>query len=87
MDKKTKTPKVTTQILVADRGFVWVGKVTREKDYHRIDNCRNIRKWGTEKGLGQLKDGPLSNTVLDDCGTVLVPHHAVIALIVCSRDW
>ncbi len=58
-------------IVVLDRGFVYVGNVRTEGDWLIIDDAKNIRRWGTEnKGLGALKDGPLSETVLDKCPTI-----------------
>ena len=45
-------PMPGTQIVVLDRGFVYVGKVTFQGDLLRIENARNIRGWGTTKGLG-----------------------------------
>ena len=76
-----------TQIVIADRGFVYVGKVTVEGDFALITNARCIRKWGTSKGLGELVNGPTKDTVLDDAGEVLVPMKAVIHFIKCTRDW
>ena len=72
------------QIIVVDRGFVYVGNVTIEGDMCRIQNARNIRKWGTTKGLGELVSGPLKDTVLDTYGEILVPMKAVIHFIKCS---
>lgn len=69
------------KIVVLDRGFVYVGAVKLEGDFVTITNARNIRKWGTTKGLGQLVNGPLSGTELDKTGTVKAPVRALIALI------
>jgi len=76
-----------TQIVVLDRGWVYVGKVIRTNDEVRIENARCIRRWETNNGLGQLRDGPLANTILDDCGIVITPMSAVIHFIKCNRDW
>ena len=76
-----------TKIVVLDRGFVYVGKVADEGENLRITNCRNIRRWGTTKGLGELVNGPTDDTVLDTVGEVIAPKRAVIHHIVCSRDW
>lgn len=76
-----------TKIVVLDRGFVYVGKVSDEGENLRITNCRNIRRWGTTKGLGELVNGPTSETRLDDVGEVIAPKRAVIHQIVCKRDW
>lgn len=76
-----------TQIVVADRGFVYVGKVTLQGDFAVITNARNIRKWGTTNGLGELVGGPTKETVLDPAGEVIVPMRAVTHFIKCTRDW
>ena len=69
-------------IVVLDRGFVYVGNVEHNGAWCVITGARNIRYWGTERGLGQLAiDGPTDKTKLDDVGTVRVPAHAVVHLI------
>lgn len=70
-----------TAIVVLDRGFVYVGQVTIDSDWCVITNARNIRRWGTTRGLGELVDGPLQDTVLDPVGTVRAPMRAVISVI------
>ena len=46
-----------------------------------------IRRWGTTKGLGQLINGPLKETVLDPCGTVEIHEQTVVAAIKCEGGW
>jgi hypothetical protein len=72
------------QIVILDRGFVYVGECRREGDCLVITNAKNIRKWGTTQGLGQLRNGPLSDTVTDDVGEVIAPWKSVINLIQCK---
>ena len=69
------------KIVVLDRGFVYVGQVSQEDDFYVIKNAKNIRQWGTTKGLGELVSGPLANTKLDNVGTVRAPSCALISLI------
>ena len=76
-----------TQIVVLDRGFVYVGKVTINGDSVLIENARNVRYWGTKSGLGELTGGPTKETKLDDVGVVIAPMRAVIHFIKCTRDW
>lgn len=65
-------------IAVLDRGFVYVGNVAIEKDWVRITNARNVRQWGTTKGLGELGlNGPTPNTKLDNCPDIHVPLHTL----------
>ena len=70
------------QIVIADRGWVYIGNVEKTADGITIVNAHNIRRWGTDNGLGQLAaSGPTENTRLDAYGTVYVPTHAVVGLI------
>jgi hypothetical protein len=69
------------KIVVLDRGFVYVGRVSDDGDYIIIKNAKNIRYWGTSKGLGELVNGPLSGTKLDNVGTVRAPSRALISMI------
>ena len=71
-------------IVVLDRGFVYVGDVFENEEAITIENASNIRKWGTTKGLGELVNGPLKDTVLDKVGTVAAYRNAVIHMIRCS---
>ena len=68
-------------IVVCDRGYVYEGNCTIDDSFCVIENAKNIRRWGTTKGLGELVTGPLKNTILDNYGTVRVPLRAVINII------
>jgi hypothetical protein len=73
------------QIVVLDRGFVYVGDVKTDADWCTITDASCVRRWGTKKGLGELaRSGPLDNTVLDPAGTVRAPMRAVIAMLACE---
>lgn len=74
-------PEGEIQIVVLDRGFVYVGITKIEGDFVVIQKAKNIRVWGTSKGLGELVHGPLTGTRLDDVGTVKAPLRALISLI------
>jgi anti-sigma regulatory factor (Ser/Thr protein kinase) len=73
--------KGNIKIVVLDRGFVYVGRVVIEGDFVVITNAKNIRQWGTTKGLGELVNGPTPSTKLDEVGTVRAPLRALISLI------
>ena len=63
----------TTRIIVADRGWIFVGKCEDHTDGTvTIRDCKNIRRWGTSKGLGELVNGPLTDTKFDPYGEVRV---------------
>lgn len=88
--KKSKAPsgtKLGCNIVVMDRGWVYVGVVTIRGDNVLLTNARNIRKWGTTKGLGELVNGPTPSTVLDPVGEIIAPVRACIHFIKCTRDW
>jgi hypothetical protein len=77
--QKGSIPKFA--IVVADRGFVYVGKVAMDTQHVRLTEAKNIRRWGTTKGLGELVlSGPATNTVVDDCGSVMIPLRAIISI-------
>lgn len=68
-------------IVVLDRGFVYVGNVVISGDFVEISNAKNIRYWGTKNGLGELREGPLKETKLDPIGEVIAPLRAVIHFV------
>ena len=71
-------------IVIADKGWVFVGSADVSDTWVRLTHAMNIRRWGTQRGLGELVQGPLPSTVLDPAGTVDLPMSAVIALIQCN---
>ena len=75
------------QIVILDRGFVYVGDVTIDDQWITIRNARNVRRWGTSKGLGELaKSGPTANSVIDPAGLVRAPLRALIGMIECEAS-
>lgn len=81
-------PKTEGEIKIAvlDRGFVYVGYIKKEEDFLVLTHAKNIRIWGTTKGLGELVNGPLGGTKLDVVGTVRVPFKALISLIDVNQE-
>ena len=62
---------IGTAICVLDNAFVYVGNLIIGRELSIIQSAKNIRIYGTTKGLGQLAiEGPQKQTVLDDAGTV-----------------
>lgn len=74
------------RIVIGQRGWVWVGYYTHANEVVTIAGGRNIRKWGTTAGLGELVGGPTSQTVLDPAGTVEIHELAVVATIAADAD-
>ena len=73
------------QIAVLDRGWVFIGQATVADGILTLSDAKNIRRWGTTKGLGEIATGgPTNKTVLDDAGTIRAPIANVVALIECD---
>jgi hypothetical protein len=73
------------QIVILDRGWVYVGEVITGGQWCTIENAKCIRRWGTTDGLGQLASkGPQAETKLENAGTVKANMRAVIGLIGCE---
>lgn len=73
------------RILVLQRGWVIVGRLHDDGgDELVITDASVVRTWGTTKGLGELANGPTSNTVLDPAGTCRVHRLAVVLSIDCD---
>jgi len=74
-------------IVIAQRGWVFVGDVTRTESEVVIENAAVVRRWGTTAGLGQLAEtGPTSDTRLDPCPTVRIHPLAIVATMDC-KPW
>jgi hypothetical protein len=78
-------------LFVLDRGFVVIGKAELDPDYmtHWLLNPgRTIRRWGTDQGLAQLKNGPMTNTVLDPPIIRHIPFRSIIEILeVEQKAW
>lgn len=76
------------RIVIAQRGWVFVGRFEREEHEIVLRDAKNIRRWGTTKGLGVLYSGPTRETILDEAGTVRLHPLQVIATIeVDTNSW
>jgi len=76
------------RIVIAQRGWVFVGRCSREDHEIVLRDAKTIRRWGTKKGLGELWSGPKTETVLDEAGTVrLHPLQIIATLDVDQKPW
>lgn len=74
-----------TKIVICQRGWVFVGKVIKDGSEVVITAAKNVRQWGTTRGLGEIAaSGPISKTVMDDYGTVRVHELSIVATIDCN---
>ena len=69
------------QIVVVDSGFVFLGDCISDQDTLVMTNVKQLRQWGTSRGLGELVDGPTPKTVMDPIPSVIVPLARVIFTI------
>lgn len=72
------------QIVIAERGWVYVGQWTREGDRIVSTNAYNIRRWGTHALGGLAQHAPREGDTLDFFGTVRVGVFVVLGEIDCD---
>ena len=74
------------KIMILQRGFVYVGRVTRSGNQVTISKAQNIRQWGTTRGLGEIATaGPTEKTKMDPAGTVTCHELGVVAELACNQ--
>ena len=73
------------RIVILTYGWVMIGNYSRDGDSARLTEAAVIRKWGTDKGIGQIAlTGPTSETVLDPIGEAEFPLTSVVSTIKCK---
>lgn len=78
----TDSTPAERRIVVAQRGWVFVGNWSQNGTEVTLTNASVIRRWGTTKGLGQLAlDGPTASTVLDPCGTARFHIESIVTTL------
>lgn len=87
--KITKKYEYGKQIVILQRGWIFVGIMTRIGNECTLENAATIRAWGTTKGLGEIaENGPLPNTKLDPCPTVRFHYLTMVGQIECNeKNW
>ena len=76
IDGTTYVPKTSNfegdiKIVVLQRGWVYIGRFTKDGNHCKLTNASCIRTWGTTRGLQELVNGATSKTVLDKCEGVV----------------
>jgi hypothetical protein len=76
------------QIVILQRGWVYVGRMTKTGHQCQLDNASCIGRWGTKNGLGELaSSGPLPETKLEPCKLPVRFHYlTTIACIECEAS-
>lgn len=87
--KVVKTIKYGKQIVVLQRGWVFVGNLKRVGNECELTDAACIRSWGTSKGLGEIaENGPTPNTKLDPCPTVRFHFLTSVGVMECNEaNW
>lgn len=78
-------------ILVCDHNWVLVGDIEPHPSDHLrviVNNCKCVRVWGTDSGLGQLaRLGPRPETILDEEGDgVELQRRTILRAIPCNES-
>jgi flagellar basal body rod protein FlgF len=83
---ETPTP---VKILILQRGWVVVGRYTKDGQEHVLKDAAIVRRWGTSSGLGEIAlGGPTSRTTLDKAGTVRAHELATVLVLDCdAQKW
>lgn len=71
------------KMVILDKGFVYLCWVTIDPTHTWVylDKTFNVRRWGTDKGLGQLAKGPRPDTQIDAVGRVQIPYRVLQQMI------
>lgn len=81
-DSLGPTEHTEWRIVVAQRGWVFVGQYDADDNEVVLSNAKVIRVWGTTSGLGQLAlSGPTKDTILDPAGTVRLHPMSIVATL------
>jgi hypothetical protein len=89
VDGITYTPSSgsSVKIVILQRGFVFVGRMSQDGPNCKLSNASCVRIWGTTRGLGEIaKGGPTSKTVLDKCPDVRFHELTIVATIDCVEE-
>ena len=75
------------RIVILQRGWVMVGRYSREGDDCQLHDAQVIRVWGTTKGLGEIAaEGPKKGTKLDPTNGLVEFHRLTeVATIKCEE--
>ena len=89
METQIETQDLGLQIVILQRGWVFVGLMTKVGSQCKLTKAATVRVWGTTQGLGELAEkGPTGNTKLDPSPEVIFHELTTIAAIKCEeKSW
>lgn len=69
VENVNKSPNYTgvIKIVILQRGWIYIGRFSRNNNDCKLENAYCIRTWGTTKGLQELVNGATGTTKLDKC--------------------
>ncbi len=83
--ESTEPKNSDIKIVVLQRGWVMIGRYSKQEDICTLENAYVIRQWGTTKGLGELAlEGKQTSTKLDKAGHVEFHVLTVVATVNCD---
>jgi len=76
------------RIVILQRGWVMVGRYSRDGENCKLYDASVIRTWGASKGLGEIAaSGPTKETILDPSNGLVEFHRLTeIATITCNEE-
>lgn len=77
----------SVRIVVLQRGWIAVGKVSQSGDQITISSASVIRRWGATNGLGEIATGgPTKETTLDKCPDIRAHVLTVVFQLDCNAE-
>lgn len=75
-------------IVVMDKGFVYHGDLYVSDDgWCSLERAHNVRRYGTQRGLGQLAlEGPTQDTQLDEAAPLRFRETALVFAMGCAHE-
>lgn len=75
------------RIVILQRGWVVIGKFYQNGHDCWIEKGYVIRKWGTERGLGELAiEGKKQDTILDEIPLTKFHEMTIVASLICDKE-
>ena len=77
----------TRAVVVVDRGWIFVGDVTRENGRIRLDRALHVFRWESIGFDGMISQPKSSKVVLKPVPSVDIPEGAEIFCVPVADDW
>ena len=74
------------KIVVLQRGWVYIGRLSKTGSNCKLANAYCIRTWGTTKGLPELVNGATTSTKLDKCEGIVDFHEGSVLFTIAVDE-